>query len=87
MQVVLNEGKLTKTKKKGSMHTQDLLEIFDTSVCGPYPYHTLNDLKYFISFIDGIHIMLISLLFLVSLLLLMNLRFTKLNSQSASKES
>ena len=43
--------KLTKTKKKGATHSQNLLEIIHTEISGPYS-STLCDNKYFITFID-----------------------------------
>lgn len=45
-------GKLTKTNKKGSAHSQDLLEIIHTDICG-LSKPTLCENKYFITFIDN----------------------------------
>ena len=44
-------GKLTKTRKKGANHSQNLLEIIHTDISGPYPT-TLCGNRYFITFID-----------------------------------
>ncbi|KAJ7975971.1 Retrovirus-related Pol polyprotein from transposon TNT 1-94 [Quillaja saponaria] len=44
-------GKLTKTKKKGSTHSSELLEIIHTDISGPYS-NTLCKNCYFITFID-----------------------------------
>ena len=43
--------KLTKTKKNGATHSQNLLEIVHTDISGPYS-STLCGNKYFITFID-----------------------------------
>nr|CAN67941.1 hypothetical protein VITISV_033155 [Vitis vinifera] len=45
------KGKLTKNKKKGATHSQNLLEIVHTDISGPYST-TLCGNKYFITFID-----------------------------------
>ena len=45
------KGKLTKTKKKGAIRSQNLLEIVHTDISGPY-FFILCGNKYFITFID-----------------------------------
>ena len=45
------KGKMTKTARKGSTRSRDLLEIIHTDICGPLK-PTLCGNKYFITFID-----------------------------------
>ena len=45
------KGKLTKNKKNGATHSQNLLEIVHIDISGPYST-TLCSNKYFITFID-----------------------------------
>lgn len=46
------KGKLTNIRKKGSIRSQELLEIIHIDICGPFPQKTICGNQYFITFID-----------------------------------
>lgn len=46
------KGQLTKTKRKWSSRSSDLLEIIHTDICGFFPTAAHNGLRCFISFIN-----------------------------------
>ena len=46
------KGKYTKVKKNGASRAIELLECIHSNIWGPYSIPTINEHKYFISFID-----------------------------------
>lgn len=45
------KGKMTKTKRNGSIRSENLLEIIHTDICEPFSSPALNN-QYYIYFID-----------------------------------
>ena len=58
------KGKTTNHRKKGSVRSQELLELIHTDICRPFPHKIICGNMYFITFIDDFsrycHIFLIS---------------------------
>jgi len=52
------EGKQTKHQKKGATRSTRLLENIHTNICGPFDVNYFNKERYFITFIDYFHVMI-----------------------------
>ena len=55
------KGKQTKHTKKGAIRSGELLEIIHTDICGLFDLPSFGREKYFITFIDNFHVIVISI--------------------------
>ena len=55
------KGKQTKHTKKGAIRNGELLEIIHTDICGLFDLPSFGREKYFITFIDNFHVIVISI--------------------------
>lgn len=46
------KGKMTNTRKRHANHSQELLEVIHSNICGPFPVQTFCKNSYFVTFID-----------------------------------